>query len=95
MEDSVFLIKVSDEEEAESIEEILSENNIRVWRKYKETEDYLKIYRAMTIYGVELYVNQKDLNKSKRLLNMNVDEIDNTGQKSVSRKRILNLIPFF
>ncbi|MBS4535808.1 hypothetical protein GOQ29_09295 [Clostridium sp. D2Q-14] len=95
MDDSVFLIKVSNDEEVERIEEILNENDIIVYRKYKETGDYLKIHTAMTVYGVELYVSKKDLNKSKKLLNMDKDINKNDiGKKTSKRMNIKKLIPF-
>ncbi|MBS4536829.1 hypothetical protein GOQ27_00045 [Clostridium sp. D2Q-11] len=95
MEDSVFLMKVSDDDAAEDVEELLRDNDIIVSRKYKDTEDYLQIYRAMTIYGVELYVNQKDLNKSKKLLNMNKNDIKNKiEKKTVTKNKIIKLVPF-
>lgn len=59
IEKEEFLLNVKDEFEASIIEAKLSQAQIPVLRKYKETGTYNKIYFGNTIYGIDLYVPSK------------------------------------
>lgn len=69
-----LLVSVSDAE-ADVIESLLQSYGIPVMRKYKEAGAFLNIYMGTSMYGIDLYVPSKELERAKEIL-------DNREQES-------------
>ncbi len=63
-----FLMTVVNNIEADLIEAILKNDDIPVLRKYREAGGYLTVFMGDTIYGIDLYVPDKLLDKANELI---------------------------
>lgn len=79
----VYLVSVSNNIEAEIVEDLLTSNKIPVLKKYRETGAYLNIYMGGTNFGVDIYVPSKLMTKAKEILKDNYEvETENSQNNS-------------
>lgn len=75
MEDNLVKIKsVANNIEAELIMNLLKNNNIQCLKKSREAGDYMNIYMGYSIFGEDIYVNDKDCDAALELLNSLSDD---------------------
>jgi hydrogenase maturation factor len=78
VENNLIKIKsVANNIEADLIINLLQNNNIQCLKKSKEAGDYMNIYMGYSVFGEDIYVNEKDYQSAMELLNSlsNNDEI--------------------
>jgi hypothetical protein len=76
--------------EAEMIEALLNDNNIKVIVRHDEFGGYSMIYMGYSAYNIELYVAEADYEQARELLkNLNIDaaeELNETAQNQKAKK---------
>jgi hypothetical protein len=65
----VKIASVANDIEAELIRNLLLNNNIPCFKKNNESGGYMNIYMGYSIFGEEIYVDEKDAQTAKDLLN--------------------------
>lgn len=70
-----YLTNVADEIQAEIVIAKLATYDIPVLKKYKESGSFMAVYMGNTLYGIDLYVPEKLLEKAKEVIYENI-EID-------------------
>lgn len=75
MENNLVKLKsVANNIEAELIINLLKNNNIQCLKKSREAGDYMNIYMGYSIFGEDIYVNEKDYEVALELLNSLSDD---------------------
>lgn len=95
-EEWVFLINVSDGYEIDNIEGLFKENDIPLLKKHKGSGEFLELYMGTTSFGIDLYVPESLLEKSKEIIEFKgmeltveepYEEIDSSDIKRSEVKR--------
>lgn len=74
-----FLISLKDGREAEVVESLLTAYQIPVIKKFRDAGAYLEICTGTTVFGVDVYVPSRLLQKAKDILNSKImlaDDVD-------------------
>jgi len=83
---AAYLTSVSNRIEAEMIEAHLNSNGIPVLKKSREAGGYLGIYMGATIFGIDLYVPSKLLEKAREIIASNPENIEEDVQQDYSEE---------
>lgn len=70
----VFLITVSNSFEADMYESILYSCDIPIYKRARSGSEHLEIYLGMTNMGVDIYVDEENIDDAKEVLD--VSEVD-------------------
>lgn len=92
-----------DRVQADMITLTLNEHGIPAYSESKGSGDYMNIYMGMSVFGNDIYVDEKDLKDAREIitaLTMENEEIDGTGEKiyvasarrSVRAVRVISLL---
>jgi hypothetical protein len=66
-----FLMTVQDETQASIIESLLHSFNIRTARNYRGAGSYVKVITGTSIFGIDILVPSRDLNKARAIVGAN------------------------
>jgi hypothetical protein len=86
-EDGMNIVKitsVSNEVDAGLIMDLLFNNNIPCFKKSVGSGGYMNIFMGYSIFGEEIYVSEKDVNKAQELLNELSTETDITDETDIT-----------
>lgn len=65
----IKVTSVANNIEAELIINLLLNNNIQCLKKSKEAGEYMNIYMGYSVFGEDIYVNEKDYQAAMELIN--------------------------
>ena len=82
----MFLADVTDDQEANHVENFLNSHNIGVIRKYKGTGAYTSIYMGMSSFSMSLFVLSTDYNRAKEIL----EDIESSKTKVIELNSVKN-----
>lgn len=100
----VKICSCADRVQADMITETLNERGIPAYSESKGSGDYMNIYMGTSMFGNDVYVNEKDADKAKEIvsaLTMPLEEKtdaaeedvpDRTADKRIRAVRIVSLI---
>jgi hypothetical protein len=74
---TVLLVSVSDDIQCKLIENMLLECDIPCYIKYEGCGTYLKVYMGNTVFGINIYVDESNLDKAKEIVDVYLSEKDN------------------
>ena len=66
-EEVKLLCVIGDDFEADILESILKSEGINIYRKYKGSGGYMKLYMGISNQGIEIYVMLTDYDKAKEI----------------------------
>ena len=73
VEKEVFLLSVGDVNEATLIQSLLESNGIHSVRRYRESGGYMKVYMETTVFGIDMYVSENNVETAREILNSDID----------------------
>lgn len=81
MKDEIRTVKVAnvqDHIQAEMMMNLLHNNGIESYKKEQGAGDYLNVYMGYSVFGAELYVNEKDEENAREILRdiLDASEVD-------------------
>jgi hypothetical protein len=85
-DEAAYLTSVSNKIEAEMLEALLNSNGIPVLKKSREAGGYLDIYMGATVYGVDLYVPSRLLERAREIIASNSENIEEDAQQDYSEE---------
>lgn len=77
-----FLTTASGSIEADILEALLNSNGIPVLKKFRESGGYMTVYAGVSIFGVDMYVPSRLLEKAREIIeNENEKAVDESQQE--------------
>lgn len=74
----VKVYSCADRVQADMITETLNEQGIPAYSESKGSGDYMNIYMGTSMFGNEIYVNEKDQDKAKELISALTSDVETT-----------------
>jgi len=103
-ENEVLLVSVSDENEANIIQNLLEINKIPSLKKYRDIGGYMKVYMGTSAFGIDIYVPEICVETSREILRTDTssdgavsDEIGQTpsSYRPEEKKNVVRLLLLF
>ena len=73
VEKEAFLVSVGDVNEATMIQSLLESSGIHSVRRYRESGGYMKVYMETTVFGIDIYVAESNLETAREILESDID----------------------
>lgn len=74
----VKVYSCADRVQADMITETLNEQGIPAYSESKGSGDYMNIYMGTSMFGNDIYVNEKDQDKAKELISALTSDVETT-----------------